>query len=654
MAGALTYVTLNLVSSALFLAGVGLMYGITRSLNMAELHLRLAVVAESRPELVVALAGPFLVAFGIKAAVFPLYTWLPASYHTPPVAVSALLAGLLTKVGVYALIRILTLVFPPLPGVPTFLLGVAALTMIFGVLGAVAMFETRRILSFHIIRQIGYMVMGLALIGSPSPAVRAGGLAAPVLYVVHHIILKANLFLVAGIAARLGGSFQLKEVGGLATAAPWLALLFLIPAGSLAGVPPLSGFWAKLAVIRAGLEGGAWLAVTAALLAGLLTVLSMVKICTEGFWKPAPGETPPPAPLSRLRVGLLAAPSLALGALTLAIGLYPLPLWELSRRAAGQLDWRRTCPPQRDAHQPGAGLDEGCVPSLLEFGGEADAQGPRAPENGMVDQAAHLGAGRPVVNTTPSALPAAAVISTPRHWVVSASATPTEQARRSALRPSASPRARSGRNARVNRDNAPMGEVAGVSSGAARESGAAGASSTAISRSELPMRSMYPSTAPNETVSPGTARVGTEIRSPRTSVPLRAPRSSISTALPGHPQRGVATRHREVRHVDVAVGCRAEGQLTRLQRASQDPSTEPHDEAKRHPNSIPPPAGSPLRARDTTGMLGWVSPAPAGRGSCGSDGPARVVSPLAGIRRCAAVRCVGARGDPRASRAASG
>lgn len=337
MAGALTYVTLNLVSSALFLAGVGLMYGITRSLNMAELHGRLAVVAESRPELVVALAGLFLVAFGIKAAVFPLYTWLPASYHTPPVAVSALLAGLLTKVGVYALIRILTLVFPPLPGVPTFLLVVAALTMIFGVLGAVAMFETRRILSFHIVSQIGYMVMGLALIGSPSPAVRAAGLAAAVLYVVHHIIVKANLFLVSGIAARLGGSFQLAKLGGLATAAPWLAVLFLIPAGSLAGVPPLSGFWAKLAVIRAGLEGGVWLTVTAALLAGLLTVLSMVKIWTEGFWKPAPDTTTPPAPPPRLRLAVLVAPSAALAVITLAIGLHPRPLYELSRRAAEQL-----------------------------------------------------------------------------------------------------------------------------------------------------------------------------------------------------------------------------------------------------------------------------------------------------------------------------
>ena len=337
MAGALTYVTLNLLSSALFLAGVGLTYGITRSLNMAELHVRLATVAESKPELVLALAGLFLVAFGIKAAVFPLYTWLPASYHTPPVAVSALLAGLLTKVGVYALIRTLTLVFPALPGIPTFLLGVAALTMVFGVLGAVAMYETRRILSFHIISQIGYMVMGLALIGSPSPAVRAAGLAAAVLYVVHHIIVKANLFLVAGIAARLGGSFQLAKLGGLATVAPWLALLFLIPAGSLAGVPPLSGFWAKLAIIRAGLEGGAWFAVTAALLAGLLTVMSMVKIWTEGFWKPAPADIPSPAPLSRLRLGLLAAPSVALAALTLAIGLYPRPLWELSRRAAAQL-----------------------------------------------------------------------------------------------------------------------------------------------------------------------------------------------------------------------------------------------------------------------------------------------------------------------------
>lgn len=126
-------------------------------------------------------------------------------------------------------------------------------------------------------------------------------------------------------------------MGGLATAAPWLALLFLIPAGSLAGVPPLSGFWAKLAVVRAGLAGAAWWTVAAALTAGVLTVLSMVKIWTEAFWKPAPEAATPPPPPSRWRLTLLAAPSVGLAVLTVAIGLYPRPLYELSRQAAEQL-----------------------------------------------------------------------------------------------------------------------------------------------------------------------------------------------------------------------------------------------------------------------------------------------------------------------------
>ncbi|MGH9804593.1 MAG: Na+/H+ antiporter subunit D [Candidatus Acidiferrales bacterium] len=328
MEGAIKYVTLNLLSSALFLAAIGILYGVAGTLNMADLALRLG--ATSQPGLVTALAMLLLVAFGIKAAIFPLFFWLPASYHTPPVAVSAIFAGLLTKVGVYALIRVFTLLFVHDIGFThTLLLILSGLTMVTGVLGAVAQNEFRRILSFHIISQIGYMILGLALF---TPLALAGS----VFYIIHHIIVKTNLFLVSGVARRLGGASDLSRLGGLYVTQPALAILFLIPALSLAGVPPLSGFFAKLALVKAGLAIEQYAIVATALLVSLLTLYSMTKIWAEAFWKPAPpGEPLSPEPPRGLRPLLL--PVTTLAALTLALGFGAQPIFELALAAADQL-----------------------------------------------------------------------------------------------------------------------------------------------------------------------------------------------------------------------------------------------------------------------------------------------------------------------------
>jgi multicomponent Na+:H+ antiporter subunit D len=333
--GGLKYVTLNLLSSALFLAAVGIVYGATATLNLAELAVRVPLVAGERPELVAALAGLFLVAFGIKAALFPLYFWLPASYHTPPVSVSAVFAGLLTKVGVYALIRVFSAVFVDLRWLFSLLVGIAVLTMISGVLGAVSKFHIRRILSFHIVSQIGYMVLGLALVSSADPVVRRLALAAAVFYIAHHILVKTNLFLIAGVIRRLGGTEDLGPLGGLSLHTPWLAALFLIPAASLAGIPPLSGFWAKLAIIQASVDAGAWIAVGAALLAGLLTLLSMTKIWNEAFWKEAPEATSPQD--WHRTIWPMIVPIVILAMLTVTIGLAPQPLFAVADRAAAEL-----------------------------------------------------------------------------------------------------------------------------------------------------------------------------------------------------------------------------------------------------------------------------------------------------------------------------
>ncbi len=326
--GGLRYVVLNLVSSAFFLAGAGLLYATVGTLNMADAAVALrALPAQGTTSVVAAL---FLLAFGIKAAAFPLFFWLPASYHTPPMPVAALFAGLLTKVGVYALVRTGTLVFDrDRAFTDPLLLAVAGLTMVTGVLGAMAQTDVRKVLSFHIVSQIGYMLMGLGL------GTRLA-IAGTVFYVLHHIVVKANLFLVAGVVRRVGGGFSLDRLGGLLARSPLLAAAFLVPALSLAGLPPLSGFWAKYLLVRAGLEAGHGAIVAVALAVSLLTLFSMTKIWAEAFWKPAPDDAGAP-PLSAAERLSLLGPILALGAITVAIGLGAGVLFRFADAAAAQL-----------------------------------------------------------------------------------------------------------------------------------------------------------------------------------------------------------------------------------------------------------------------------------------------------------------------------
>ena len=325
--GAIKYVTLNLVASAFFLAAVGILYAMAGSLNMADLSQRLGDVAQ--PGLVTTLAILFLVAFGIKGAIFPLFFWLPASYHTPPVAVSAIFGGLLTKVGVYALIRVFTLLFlNNVDYTHTIILWAGGITMVTGVLGAVAQYEFRRLLSFHIVSQIGYMVMGL---GFFTPLALAG----TVFFIVHNIFVKTNLFLVSGVSHRLHGTYDLKKLGGLYRAHPWLSMLFLMSAFSLAGVPPLSGFFGKLVLIRAGLGIEQFVLVAAALGVSLLTLFSMTKIWAEAFWKPLPAETAVNPPGGGM--ALMLGPIVTLAVLAVVMGVAAGPFFELAQRAGDQL-----------------------------------------------------------------------------------------------------------------------------------------------------------------------------------------------------------------------------------------------------------------------------------------------------------------------------
>jgi multicomponent Na+:H+ antiporter subunit D len=268
----------------------------------------------------------FLTAFGIKAGLFPLFFWLPASYHTPPAAVGALFAGLLTKVGVYAMIRVFTLLFPdPANSVYPVLLALSTITMVVGLIGALAQRDMRRVLSFNLVGHIGFTTVGLALW---TPA----ALAASILYVLHHMLVITTLFLLTGVLLRQRRTSDLGSLGGLYRTHPLIATLAMVPIFSLAGVPPLSGFIAKLGIVAAALEGPHhWVAVVA-LAVGLLTLLSLARVWDEAFWKPAPVESVAAAPAP-----LMLVPIAALVCLTIAFSVAAGPVFAVSTRAAEQL-----------------------------------------------------------------------------------------------------------------------------------------------------------------------------------------------------------------------------------------------------------------------------------------------------------------------------
>ena len=274
-----TYVVVSLLSSALFLIGIAATYAATGTVNLAQLAIRLGDLA---PAVALVLQLCLLTAFAIKAAVFPMSAWLPDSYPTAPAPVTAVFAGLLTKVGVYAIIRTQTLLFPESP--LTDLLLWAALFSPWSSASSAPCSQSglKRILSFTLVSHIGYMIFGIGL------ATQAGT-AGAIFYVVHHITIQTSLFLIAGLVERLGGSTSLHRLGGLAMASPVLAVLFFVSAMNLSGVPPLSGFLAKIGLIDAGIDVGmplAWVVVVGGIATSLLTLYALSKVWSQAFWRP--------------------------------------------------------------------------------------------------------------------------------------------------------------------------------------------------------------------------------------------------------------------------------------------------------------------------------------------------------------------------------
>jgi multicomponent Na+:H+ antiporter subunit D len=321
----MTYVVISLLASTLFVTAVGLLYAATGTVNMAQLAVRVADLPEG---VRTALGLLLLVVFGVKAAIFPLFFWLPDSYPTAPSPVTAIFAGLLTKVGVYAIIRTQTLIFPNGGGPSRVLLVLAGATMLVGVLGAIAQDDVKRILSFHIVSQIGYMIMGLGLFS-------VAGIAGALFYITHHIVVKTTLFLVAGLVEERTGTSSLARLGGVVRSAPLLGVLFLLPALSLAGLPPFSGFVAKLALVQEGMALDRHGVVAVSLLVSLLTLFSMTKIWGRAFW----GTPSPAVERSQRRPSslVMVVPTAALVLISIAIAVGAGPIWDLSTEAAEAL-----------------------------------------------------------------------------------------------------------------------------------------------------------------------------------------------------------------------------------------------------------------------------------------------------------------------------
>jgi multicomponent Na+:H+ antiporter subunit D len=320
------YVVVSILSSMIFLAAVGLVYAATGTLNLAQLAQRL----DDLPDGVrLALQLMLLLAFGIKAAAFPLSAWLPDSYPTAPAPVTAVFAGLLTKVGVYAIIRTETLLFPG-GQVGGLLMVVAGLTMVIGILGAVAQSDMKRLFSFTLVSHIGYMIFGVALS-------TVAGLSGAIFYVVHHITIQTTLFLVAGLVEVRAGTTDLRRIGGLARVAPLLAVLFFIPAMNLAGVPPFSGFLGKLGLLQAGVAAGGVLPgvlVGAGALTSLLTLYVASRVWNIAFWRaPRLATAEPAVRLPTMMVGA----TVALIALGLALTVLAGPLFDVTADAAADL-----------------------------------------------------------------------------------------------------------------------------------------------------------------------------------------------------------------------------------------------------------------------------------------------------------------------------
>ena len=302
------YVLINVLSSFLFLVGIAYLYAVVGTLNLAHISVRVAEVGQGG--LMTTIAILFLVVFGLKAGLF-FYFWLPGSYSAPPTAIAAIFAALLTKVGIYAIFRMFTLIFYHEPQVTHMLIAImAAVTMVLGAIGAIAYWDIRKILAYNVIVAVGFIVSGLAIFTSAS-------ILGSIYYLIHDIIIKALLFLLGGTVISIVGTSKIKEMSGLIRNHPLLGWIFFIAALSLAGIPPLSGFIGKIFITQGAFEAGFYWLGAIGLLTSLMVLYSIMKVFINGFW----GETLLSTDMEKGTTKGLMVPLVGLTVATIALGL---------------------------------------------------------------------------------------------------------------------------------------------------------------------------------------------------------------------------------------------------------------------------------------------------------------------------------------------
>ncbi|AYC29951.1 Na+/H+ antiporter subunit D [Paenisporosarcina cavernae] len=276
------YILVNVTSSALFVITVGYLYAVVGTLNMADISQKIAQV--NQPGILTVIAVLFLVVFGFKSAIFPLFFWLPKSYAAPPIPVLALFGALLTKVGVYAIIRTYTLFFiHDTAFTHELLMILSIITIVFGLIGALAYFDVKQIIIYNIIIAVGVILFGASIMNETA-------MEGAIFYLLHDILLKGALFLLIGVLIHVTGTTNLRKMGGVLSTHPVLAWSYLIAAFGLVGIPPLSGFIGKLLIVKGAIEGDELILSLVILLSSLGVLLSVIRIFIHAFWGEAPQE----------------------------------------------------------------------------------------------------------------------------------------------------------------------------------------------------------------------------------------------------------------------------------------------------------------------------------------------------------------------------
>jgi multicomponent Na+:H+ antiporter subunit D len=323
---------MNMLASIIFLTAIGILYGMTGTLNMADLAIKIKSVEN---EGLVSVTGLlFFAGFGIKSAVFPMYFWLPSSYHTPPSAIAAIFGGLLTKMGIYALLRTFTLIFHPDEFTRNLFIGIGIMTLITGALGAVNKRSVRRMISYLIVCHIGYLIAGIGIYTEIA-------IMGVIFYLIHDVVVKSNMLMMTGLIQKIRNTIDMNRLGGLYKDYPKLSLVMAIIMFSLVGIPPLSGFWPKIQFFGEALRTQHYVLLGAIVFASFITLYVIAKMWAEVFWKESPKplteETDDFANLPYYQKLALVGPVVFLAIISLIIGLNAGQIYHLADESAKEL-----------------------------------------------------------------------------------------------------------------------------------------------------------------------------------------------------------------------------------------------------------------------------------------------------------------------------